>query len=72
MLLISVTIHQIWACHIDNIYMSCDTSLSYIMQMTQTTKILFKKRSHGQKCKIWIFEWPSPSSSPEVVLHTFR
>ena len=46
--------------------------LLYIMQITQTTKLLFKKCSHSQKHEIQIFKWPSPSSSPKVVLHTFR
>ena len=34
--------------------------LSYIMQLTEATKYLYKNCFHGQKCKIWIFERPPP------------
>ena len=35
MLPICVTIRQMWACHIDNIYTSCDTEKSgYMCHMT--------------------------------------
>src|ERR1700683_4735550 len=46
--------------------------LSYITQMTRTTKFAYKKGSHGQKRKIRIFKRPWPSNSPEIVQHTFR
>ena len=48
------------------------SNISYITQMTGTTKFLYKNCSHSQKHKIQIFERPPPSNSPEIVLHTFR
>jgi hypothetical protein len=38
----------------------------------ESTKFLYNNSSHGQKHKIQIFERPSPSNSPEIVLHTLR
>ena len=48
------------------------SNFSYITQMTGTTKFLYKNCSHSQKRKIRIIERPSPSNSPEIVLHAFR